>query len=223
MRCLICFEQVLPKVDWTSFLTVQKPIKLCVSCMEKFAVIDEPGCKGCGRKDGNGLCFDCERWNRSEYSGVLEENVSVFGYNDFAKELVARWKYRGDFTLVHAFAEAVQTKYKNHFHGMDAELGAIPLSVERLLERGFNQSEAVITMLGASPHHFFKRKGNEKQSKRGRVERIMGENPFELIESVECPVVLVDDIYTTGMTVRHLARLLRENGCPRVHSFTVFR
>ncbi|MCP3028097.1 ComF family protein [Halobacillus sp. A5] len=223
MRCIICFSPVLPSVDWTTFLTLQKPVKVCLQCSDKLSGIEEPGCPQCGRADGAEVCYDCERWERSEYAGVLTKNVAVFSYNEFAKELVARWKYRGDFTLIEAFTEAAQKKYKNHFHSMEADLAAIPLSKERLWERGFNQSEALITQLGASPLSFFKRKGSEKQSKKGRMERIGGENPFELIGKPERPVILVDDIYTTGMTVRHLGRLLCEAGCPEVYSFTLFR
>ncbi|GGF31224.1 amidophosphoribosyltransferase [Halobacillus andaensis] len=223
MRCVICFESVLPEVNWTNFLLVQKEVKLCTTCFEKFDVITEPGCPLCGRADSSGVCYDCERWEGSSYQGVLTKNVSVFSYNDFARELVARWKYRGDFTLIEAFAEAAQTKYKNYFQMMEADLVAIPLSKERLLERGFNQSDALITLLGVSPHRFLKRRGSEKQSKKGRSERLLGENPFILVKPTERPVVLVDDIYTTGMTVRHLALLLREAGCPEVYSFTLFR
>ncbi|WP_101843025.1 ComF family protein [Halobacillus sp. Marseille-P3879] len=223
MRCVICFASILPSVNWTNFLSPQKEEKVCQVCCEKLEFIDDPGCPRCGRSEGTQLCFDCERWEQSDYQSVLTKNISVCTYNDFAKELVARWKYRGDFTLIEAFTEAVQTKYKNHFNGMEADLVAIPLSKERLRERGFNQSEALITQLGASPERFLKRKGSEKQSKKGRRDRISGENPFELIGRTERPVVLVDDIYTTGMTVRHLAHLLREAGCPAVYSFTLFR
>ncbi|MFG6147985.1 ComF family protein [Halobacillus sp. B23F22_1] len=223
MRCVICFDFVLPEVNWTNFLHVQKKVKICTTCFEKFDVIIEPGCPLCGRTDSNGTCYDCERWEGSAYQGVLTKNISVFSYNDFARELVARWKYRGDFTLIEAFAEAVQTKYKNHFHRLKADLVAIPLSKERLMERGFNQSEALVSQLGSSPHRFFTRRGSEKQSKKGRTERMNRENPFVLVQPTDRPVVLVDDIYTTGMTVRHMASLLREAGCPAVYSFTLFR
>ncbi|MFC7062464.1 ComF family protein [Halobacillus seohaensis] len=224
MRCVICFSDILPQVNWGNFWKVQKERKVCTSCLDKLLVIDEPGCTSCGRIDSDGICYDCKRWEQSDsYSGVLAKNVSVFAYNDFARELVARWKYRGDFTLVEAFTEALQTKYNQHFHGMEMDLVAIPLSEERLWERGFNQSEAIVAQLGESHLNLFKRKDSEKQSKRGRSARMAVVNPFVLEENVVRPVVLVDDIYTTGMTVRLLARLLRDSGCPSVYSLTLFR
>ncbi|WP_173915610.1 ComF family protein [Halobacillus sp. Marseille-Q1614] len=223
-RCVICFTDIMPQVTWANFLTLPKEEKVCLSCLDKLEIIKKPGCLKCGRIDTDKVCFDCERWEKfSEFSGVLERNVAVFKYNDFAKELVVRWKYRGDFTLIEVFAETLQTKHQEQFHGMEADYVAIPLSKERLSERGFNQSKAIISLLGVQANDFFKRKGNEKQSKRGRAERIEAENPFILKRSVDRPVVLVDDIYTTGTTVRHLARLLREAGCPSVSSLTLFR
>ncbi|MFD2922566.1 ComF family protein [Halobacillus naozhouensis] len=186
--------------------------------------IDQIGCPRCGREDARGICYDCERWEQSNvYAGVLEKNVAVYAYNEFAKEIVAKWKYRGDFILIRAFAEAVQTTYHQHYRDVGADVAVIPLSEQRLLERGFNQSDAIIQMLGFDSHDFFTRRESEKQSKRGRRERMEAGNPFELVRGVTGPVVLVDDIYTTGMTVRHLAMLLKEAGCPAVYSFTLFR
>ncbi|UOQ94404.1 ComF family protein [Halobacillus shinanisalinarum] len=164
------------------------------------------------------------RWEQSEqYAGCLEKNVSVYTYNEFAREVVARWKYRGDFILVEAFAEALQTTYHQHFQDVGADLVAIPLSGQRIQERGFNQSDAIIAQLGFEAVDFFTRKGSEKQSKRGRRERVSSENPFVLVGEPRKPVLLVDDIYTTGMTVRHLASLLKGHGCPAVYSLTLFR
>ncbi|UOR11667.1 ComF family protein [Halobacillus amylolyticus] len=224
MRCLICVEEIVPKVGWGQFLLPQKKINLCEVCSARLARIDLAGCPKCGRVDAEGVCYDCVRWEHSvQYAGCLEKNVSVYMYNEFAREVVARWKYRGDFILIEAFAGALQTTYHQHFRDVGADVVAIPLSEQRFRERGFNQSDAIIAQLGFDAVDFFKRKDSEKQSKRGRRERMGADNPFVLVGEPRKPVLLVDDIYTTGMTVRHLASLLKMNGCPVVYSLTLFR
>jgi len=35
--------------------------------------------------------------------------------------------------------------------------------------------------------------------------------------------VLIDDIYTTGSTLRHAAKILKDNGAAKVYSFTLAR
>lgn len=69
----------------------------------------------------------------------------------------------------------------------------------------------------------FSRMFSEKQAKKSRFERIMMKNPFKQTEPFNKPVVLVDDIYTTGRTLRHAAQLLTENGCPEVYALTLCR
>ncbi|WP_245807695.1 ComF family protein [Halobacillus massiliensis] len=224
-RCIICFTDILPEVSWINFFKPPKEEKMCGRCIGRLEKIEIPGCPKCYRIDAQGVCFDCRRWEEvHEFADVLERNVSLYHYNDFAREIVARWKYRGDFILIEAFAEALQTKHNEQFLSREADYVAIPLSKERLKERGFNQSEALISLLGIQAVDFFKRKGSEKQSKRGRRGRMGAENPFLLVKDrVARPVVLVDDIYTTGSTVRNLAVLLKRAGCPSVSSLTLFR
>src|SRR5690625_1097913 len=64
---------------------------------------------------------------------------------------------------------------------------------------------------------------SEKQSKKTRSERLSADNPFVAAKKVNKPVILVDDIYTTGTTLRHAATLLKEQGCPEVYAYTLIR
>ncbi|MFD1020297.1 ComF family protein [Thalassobacillus hwangdonensis] len=139
------------------------------------------------------------------------------------QELIAKWKYRGDYMLVHAFEEMWKARTMAHFSQQECIYVPIPLSEERLQERGFNQAEALARFLPSPPRNLLSRAHSEKQSKKKRQERITSANPFSLNEKVSKPVVLVDDIYTTGITLRHAAKLLKENGCPKVYSLSLIR
>ena len=71
-------------------------------------------------------------------------------------------------------------------------------------------------------HHIGKGK---KQSEKTREERMKLQQPFVLIEEIRLPtkILLFDDIYTTGKTIRLAAKLLQEKGIEDVKLFTVFR
>ncbi|MBH0230875.1 ComF family protein [Halobacillus yeomjeoni] len=221
MRCYVCHQEIMLVVTWDTFWRPPKKEKICNDCLDEMKVLGEAGCPVCSREDSTGVCFDCKRWTKS-HPDLLKRNTSVYHYNGFAKDLVARWKYRGDYVLIQSVEEQIVKAFDEAGYSK-WPLIPIPLSDEREKERGFNQSEAIIELLNKSPVQALVRSHSEKQSKKGRLERIHSQNPFTLVEPIGKPVVLVDDIYTTGTTVRHAASLLTEQGCPEVYSFTVFR
>ncbi|UFT98557.1 hypothetical protein KO561_15340 [Radiobacillus kanasensis] len=123
-----------------------------------------------------------------------------------------------------AFESEWKTQFNQTFDQIkDLTVLPIPLSEERLLERKFNQSDALITLLPVTTQRVLKRINSEKQSKKSRQERMTMKNPFQLMTPIHTPVLLVDDIYTTGSTLRHAARLLKESGCPKVYAMTLAR
>jgi len=95
--------------------------------------------------------------------------------------------------------------------------------MERLQERGFNQAEVLAAFLPIENRSLLTRIHSEKQSKMTRSERISTKNPFEIVGHINKKVILVDDIYTTGRTLRHAATLLKEHGCPQVYAYTLIR
>ncbi|WP_319805544.1 ComF family protein [Cytobacillus firmus] len=101
----------------------------------------------------------------------------------------------------------------------------IPLSPERLYERGFNQSAALIHESGYTAIELLQRVHSEKQSKKSRQERIHHNQVFKPLNAdIENKVILlIDDIYTTGSTLYHAAKVLKASGAASVSSFTLAR
>ncbi|MFC2947265.1 ComF family protein [Virgibacillus sediminis] len=158
----------------------------------------------------------------------MDWNHSLFTYNSAIKEMVAAWKYRGDYQIGSIFKAAMTTSYQRKFstiHKDHKEMLAvpIPLSQERMNERGFNQAQMLAEYLPLKTASVLTRHHGEKQSKKSRAERVGTKNPFEVKRQLNKPVVLVDDIYTTGTTLRHAAELLKQNDCPAVYSLTLIR
>lgn len=223
--CLYCGTVSSASFSWTNLFDKNS---LCENCRRSLGHLVEPLCKKCCRmlseKSIDNICYDCMRWeNDSEWSGVLEQNISFYQYNDFMKELIARFKYRGDYELAKIFA----TDIKKATAEVKADLYVpIPLSEARLFERGFNQSEALLAVAGLPVANVLSRKHSEKQSKKSRKERMHQVNPFEIQDKVTIngkQILLMDDIYTTGTTIRNAAKVLKSAGAARIISMTVAR
>lgn len=212
-------------MDWDNFLFPPKPSKICDNCKRQMTLLNGNRCNRCSRVTEAKLCDDCLRWERY-YDGVdvLECNYSVYTYSSFMQDIIAKWKYRGDYELGTVFEESYTTYFQKAFASIkNAVIIPIPLSMERLQERCFNQAEMLASFLSLKKMNILSRTHGEKQSKKSRNERIYSENPFILQEKLNNPVILVDDIYTTGTTLRHAAKLLKDAGCPEVYSYTLIR
>lgn len=224
MYCLWCHEEIIPDVTWTNLIRIQDDIKVCRKCKDQFPFIQGPCCKTCSRPmKREGICEDCRRWDSSEWKGLLQQNISVFSYSPFMKDVMTRWKYRGDYVLIHMFEKELKKKFSEHFSDLDAVLVPIPLSEERLQERGFNQAEAVASLLPFPIKNALVRIRNEKQAKKTRAQRLLSSNPFQPTQNIHQPVILIDDLYTTGMTMRWAAQILMACGTPQVFSYTLIR
>ncbi len=208
-----------------------------------------PSCNICSRPQPvNEVCEDCKRWESDpDWQGILDHNRSLYRYNDIMQEIIAQWKYRGDAVLALIFRENIRKFYLHHY--TDYIPVPIPLSSKRLQERGFNQSELLADFTNEplafyEKWQLFTRKSShvpavspilertiheEKQSKKSRRERLSSkENPFQLSSDLELSVnskniILLDDIYTTGTTLRKASKLLKEHGAKSVCAITLAR
>lgn len=224
--CLWCDEEMLLQLNWSNvFHGVQKE-KLCNRCKNQLTKIDGPRCRVCSRQTDEEICNDCRKW-RMLYDGrdPLVKNISIFTYNDFMKEIITKWKYRGDYMLGEIFREAFVRVFNQYYKQVNKQIiiVPIPLSKERLLERRFNQSFQLAEFITSNLANILQRVHSEKQAKKTRIERMSSNNPFIATKSLNKTAILVDDIYTTGRTIRHAANLLKINGSPEVYSLTLIR
>ncbi|COQ10931.1 competence protein ComFC [Streptococcus pneumoniae] len=127
---------------------------------------------------------------------------------------------------MHIFYRPFRNLFQKHFANVSTVI-AVPLSKEREIERGFNQAELLATCLPVKiSYPSLRRRETEKQSKKTRKERVSGSNPFyfqgeEMFSGQH--ILLVDDVYTTGITVRQIGSLLYERGAREVSSLTLCR
>lgn len=232
MNCLYCGRVQFPRRSWLTMFCLEEEPSLCSDCKERFKRIKGNCCTICGRPLGKlppewiqtDTCLDCVCWEEDEnWRKVLTKNVSLFVYNEGMKEWLARFKYRGDYLLARCFASELRAGIKRM---APDRIIPIPLSKERLQERGFNQAKALVEEAGFAAQELLGRIHTEKQSKKSRTERIHLPEVFYMIRPISLSgetVLLVDDIYTTGSTLRHAAKVLKHHGAQTVLALTLAR
>lgn len=233
VHCLLCFEKLSYSLGWFSFLIKGEEQLICRECEQKFERIEGEGlCAVCGRllerlassHHENGICLDCLRWEEGAMRGALLQNRSLYVYNDWAKEVLARYKFRGDAILSVIFHKEMLRLYK--YLPQSCRVIPVPLSIKRQYERGFNQAELLAACLSYDKSALVTRSHTEKQSKKTRTERLHAQSPFLISSHIRLDgenIVLVDDVYTTGTTLRQIGKLLCEQGAAAVYALTVFR
>jgi len=226
MKCIYCFEKMIISLSWENIIIGSKQKKLCLSCIKFFERLTNPLCTICSTESSSDKCFDCLEWAK-KYTNqdILTKNYSLFKYNDFAQAYLTKWKYQGDFILIDGIEELIGSYKQEKLNFLDKtyKIIPIPLSKERLEERAFNQATLIGNLLGDVDESLLIRQNNDKQSKKTKQERINSSNPFKVTRKITENILLVDDIYTTGSTLRHAAKLLKENGAKEVKSFTLIR
>jgi competence protein ComFC len=158
--------------------------------------------------------------------------------------MLSRFKYRGDERMAAFFSSLLAIGYYRSYHSVGFScLSEVPLHESRLSERGFNQMELVakglsqcigipyIPLLIRSKQTA---KLSQQRGKREREENMRGaftciysgsqkSGIFSRKQARE--VLIVDDIYTTGSTLRACAAAIQEGlgqTC-QVSALTCFR
>lgn len=111
----------------------------------------------------------------------------------------------------------------------------VPLSVEKLCWRGFNQSWELAKLISCpssiekNPHVLMRHHELESQTgknwgqRRSNVHNRFFINP-QYVASLENQVVIVfDDVMTSGATLNEIARILKDNGASRVINWALLR
>lgn len=208
---------------------------ICPVCLEQVIMPGEFICPICGRlmsEDRSMICLDCKRINPCE----RVVNRSAVVYTDLVKEWVQTFKYCGKESLALPMGNWMTEVVKKHYRGKGISLITyVPMHGERQKQRGFNQAERLATVIGKNMwlpvRPLLRReKATAPQSKRTRQERLSSvDNAFALAKGLsdrnrrKQTLLIVDDVYTTGATIRACVKVLREKGFGQVYSVTFAR
>jgi competence protein ComFC len=220
--CKVCSGEFSPTISWGTVLFIETQPAICERCRNKLQRITGPLCTICGRPMPKTMtCNDCQKHQQN----VLRKNRSLFTYTETTKELMNRFKFRGDAELASIFQKDFKQLFRNEFNFTNTII-PIPLSAERHYERGFNQAELLARLLDKPITDVLVKAHQEKKSKKGKTARLLENNPFFItkvgvVKSMH--ILLIDDIYTTGTTVRNASEILLKAGAESCSSMTLIR
>lgn len=148
-------------------------------------------------------------------------------YNEVARALVSRLKY-GDRPEVARLCARLMAQAGHELWASDAVLVPVPLHRTRQLSRRYNQSLELARALGRltgialDPALVARRRRTRQQvglsgdARRRNVAGAFAAHPDLRVRLRERRVVIVDDVITTGATVRAVTRALRAGGAERI-------
>lgn len=152
---------------------------------------------------------------------------SAFRHEGLARKVLNAFKFERRTGLAPYLASLMVTRLDGL--PLSGSLLSAPQSTLGGRFRGFDPAAAVARELeslieGASLRPgLLKRSGSGRQRGRGRDDRLAGASRFELREDLDGPVVLVDDVLTTGATLSACAKVLRRAGAGPIGAVTLTR
>jgi len=200
------------------------------------SVFLQSNCSLCGRSTPKIICQDCEKqlkscqiekncqfWQGSlplfvwgNYQGKLKQAIAALKYNKFPQLGELLGYYLGEAWLNSPLV----------FTAKKLRVIPIPLHPKKLQERGFNQAELIAKGFCQTTGYNLQKQGLKRQKE---TQPMFDLNPQEREENLKnafivddilsrhhsnLPILLIDDIYTTGTTVQEAVKVLKAKKNP---------
>lgn len=207
---------------------------LCPSCFSGLKQISAPLCPVLG------IPFDADMGPEARSAEALADPPpfararAAVQYGEVAGTLVSRLKY-GDRPEFAQFCARLMAAAGRDYWAAKPVLVPVPLHASRLRFRRYNQSMVLagevarLTGLAVDPHLVKRHRKTRQQvglTGDGRLRNVQGAFSVHprFLERVQGRlVVLVDDVYTTGATVKAVTRVLKRAGAAEVNVLTFAR
>lgn len=218
-RCLMCGKVV--SFDNT----------LCEECLEQIHFISKPYCLHCGiplnsNEEKDFYCVNC-----LTNSDNLRLCRAAIQYDDFSKKLILDFKFHDHIENKKLLANWLKMAGKDIFEeGVDLII-PVPLHFSRLFKRKYNQSAMLayelshITNIKVDFNSLIKKKYSSPQalcSQKQRLKNVKGTFVVKDNSKIKGKrILLIDDVYTTGSTLKECAKILSKAGAKSVDALTV--
>jgi len=214
--------------------------KKCLECGKSGQYI----CSKCLKKVSPSF-FSCPYCNKSSFEGKTHPNCKKKQGPD---QLVSLWKYKGVIrkailVLKYKFVLDISDELSNVIYkkiqqkkidfGKNVILTSVPLHKKRQFFRGFNQTEVIAKKLAEKfnwkylPDILVRSKNTEFQTNLTKEERKNNiKNAFEFnnkyrLNNKNKSIVIFDDVWTTGSTIKEMTKVLKKKGIKTVIGLTI--
>ncbi len=218
--CVVCSDEL----PWRT-----RKMSCCLRCWSELPKIEMVRCRSCalpwsGAAEGGFVCIDCsndplpvewcDAWGR--YSGGLERLLHALKFE------------RHEF-LARPLSELLEERLRERGDLAFDFVAAIPMHRSKERSRGYNQAALIARALsrrtGIPFHPTILRKNAEREtqstlSRSARAANVRGVFSATT-HTKDSSILLVDDICTTGETLRAAAQALLRSGASRVCAITV--
>lgn len=214
-------DLIFPKRCVTCGLVGKYFCAVCRAGMRKIAP-NEPICPMCGRSAFEGMTHP---YCRTRY--CVDGLTSFFHYDGPVKHAIKAIKYR----LISDVAVEFMNLAEVHAAvAPDTVLIPMPLHPHRFRDRGFNQAEVLGAILAKKLNILLRtdilRRIKETMPQaeiKKRDDRLKNMERVFACVKVSGDVILFDDVFTTGATMRSAANVLKRAGAYRVWAMTAAR
>jgi ComF family protein len=187
---------------------------LCDNCKYNITSERQQRCLGCaGLADESGVCRHCQvaysrAWCVGERSGVLQRLIGDFKFQNM---------YAAHHPLAALLIDSVDQLPSN------TVIVPIPTVASHIRERGYDHTYLIANQL-ARHHHLslqpiLVRATSTKQRGASHAKRIsQAKKAFKLAKSIDpsVPYLLIDDVVTTGATIKYAAEILHQAGAIQI-------
>lgn len=197
---------------------------ICSTCLKKLPILSQH-CRQCAQilyRTEEALCGECLNDPPS-----FDRTFALFAYDPLISDLIITLKFKHDLTHARAFAELLLDAIRNRWYlstPLPDLIIPIPLHEKRLKERGFNQALEIARPLAYALNRrldytqTMRIKETAAQSNLQAAERKQNiKQAFHATANFTgLHVAVVDDVMTTGSTMREFCLILKQQGASQI-------
>ncbi len=208
------------------------PSTFCDECRSRVSPIPSHACFRCshplGRGESGPVCRRCRK-TKPSYKRALSAGL----YEGVLRKAILLLKYRGKKRLTEPLAQMMALTWEAESLPRPDFIVPVPLHPAKLRKRGYNQSELLARRLGekfkvaVNSTSLIRRRDTVPQNRLRKEEREKNvQGAFDVLPDslpTDTLVLLIDDVMTTGATMRETSLALLKSGIREVYALTAAR